>query len=200
MKIRNILFATFSHTYWLLLYTADAPTQTFFVSWYQLSNTLVIEASRLCFQPILYAGLQLIVPKCCPPMTVSYEERDESHREPSPGRWWWVIKHFPSKMLQEPLSCSCSIRLSIVMKKDNTWGQHSSSLVLNWIAARTPHLVGDSIVLGIFTGSLRAQKWQVRCVATEGHTREIAQHIWAKLHLILAVVLISWPVGAWKKK
>ena len=85
----------------------------------------------LCFQPILYAGLQLIVPKCCRPTTVSYEERDENHREPSPGGWWWVIKHFPSKPLQEPLCCSCSERPSIVMKKDNTWGQHFSSLFLN---------------------------------------------------------------------
>ena len=46
---------------------------------YQLSKTLVIEASRLCFQPILYAGLLLIVPKCCP-TAVSYEEIDENHR------------------------------------------------------------------------------------------------------------------------
>ena len=105
VKIRNILFATFSHTYQLHLYIVDAPTYTFFVAWYQLSNTLVTEACHLCFQPILYAGLQLIVPKCCPPTTISYEERDENHRESSPGRWWWVIKHFPSRMLQEPLHC-----------------------------------------------------------------------------------------------
>ena len=71
----------------------------------------------LCFQTILYAGL---VPKCCPPMTVSYKERNENNREPSPGGCWWVIKHFPPKMLQEPLCCSCSMRPSIVMKKDNT--------------------------------------------------------------------------------
>ena len=109
--------------------TGDRPT--FFVAWYQLSNILVIEASRLCFQPILYADLQLIVPKCCSPTTVSYEERDTNHREPSPGGWWWVIKHFPLKMLHEPLCCSCSMRPSIVMKKNNTWEQHSSSLVLN---------------------------------------------------------------------
>ena len=41
--------------------------------WYQLSNTFVIEASLLCFQPILYSGLQLIVTKCCHRTTVSYE-------------------------------------------------------------------------------------------------------------------------------
>ena len=120
---------TFSHTYQLLLYIVDAPNVDIFVVWYQLSNSLVIEAS-LCFQPILYAGLQLIVPKCCP-MTVSYEERDENHREPSLGWWWWVIKHFPLKMLQEPLHYCCSMLPSIVMKKDNTWAQHSYSLVLN---------------------------------------------------------------------
>ena len=55
-------------------------------------------------------------------LRVSYEERDENHRE---------IKHFPSKTHQEPLWCSCSMRPIIVMKKDNTWAQHSSSLVLN---------------------------------------------------------------------
>ena len=33
VKIRNILFATFSYTYQLLLYVVDAPTYTFFVVW-----------------------------------------------------------------------------------------------------------------------------------------------------------------------
>ena len=98
---------------------------------YLLSKTLAIEARCLCFQPIPCAGLQHIEPRCCSPKTVSYEERDENHRERSPGGWWWVIKHFPAKTLQEPLCCSCSMRPSIVMRKDNTWGQHSSSLVLN---------------------------------------------------------------------
>ena len=79
MKIRNILFATFSHTYQLLLYVLDAPTYIFFVAWYHLFNTLVIEASRLCFQPIHYTSLQLIVPKYCPPTTVSYVESDEKN-------------------------------------------------------------------------------------------------------------------------
>ena len=86
VKIRNNLFETFSHTYQLLFYIVDAPT-TFFLAWYQLFNTLVIEASRLCFQPFLYAGLQLFVPKCCPPTTVPYEETEENDREPSPGGW-----------------------------------------------------------------------------------------------------------------
>ena len=63
----------------------------------------------------------------------------------------------------------------------------------------TPHLAGDSIILGMFTGSLRAQNWQVRCVAFDGNTRDIAQHICAKVHLILIVVLISRPIGPWKK-
>ena len=38
VKIRNILFATFSHTYQLLLYIVDALTYTFFVAYYQLSS------------------------------------------------------------------------------------------------------------------------------------------------------------------
>ena len=67
----------------------------------------------------------------------------------------------------------------------------------NRITTRTPHLGGD-YGLGTFTDSLRAQNWQVRCVAIDGHTRDIAQHICAKLHLILTVVLISRPIGPWK--
>ena len=167
--------------------------QTFFVVWYQLPNTLVIGASCLRFQPILYAGLQLIVSKCCPPTTVSYKEKDENHRESSPGGWWWAIKHFPPKMLQEPLCCSCSVWPRIYHEE----GQHSSSLVLN--KGRTPHLARDSIVLGMFTGSLHAQNWQMWCVVIGGHTRDIAQHICAKLHLILTVVLISQQTRPSKK-
>ena len=59
---------------------------TFFVAWYQLSNILVKDTSSLFFQPILYAHLQLIVPKCFPPTTVSYEERVENHRALSTWR------------------------------------------------------------------------------------------------------------------
>ena len=36
----------------------------------------------------------------CAKMLSSYEERDENHREPSLGGWWWLIKHFSSKTLQ----------------------------------------------------------------------------------------------------
>ena len=46
------------------------------------------------------------------------------------------------------------------------------------------------LFLGMLTGSLRARNWQVRCVSIDGHTTDIAQHICAKLHLILIVVLI----------
>ena len=144
-------------------------------------------------------------------MTVSYEERDENHREPSPGGWWWVIKHFKSKTLQEPLCCSCSMWPSIVMKKDNTWGQHSSSLVLNkgielqhalHIWRETVLYVciwRETIVLGMFTGSLHALNWQVLYVAIDVHTRDIVQCICAKFHLILTVVLISRPIGPWER-
>ena len=54
---------------------------------------------------------------------------------------------------------------------------------------------GRLYCLGMFTGSLRTQNWQMRCVAIDGHTRDIAQHICSKLHLILTVVLISRPIG-----
>ena len=61
------------------------------------------------------------------------------------------------------------------------------------------HIWRETIVLGMFTGSLRAQNWHVLCVAIDGHTRDIAQHICAKMHLNLTVVLISRPIGPWKK-
>ena len=135
------------------------------------------------------------MPKFCPPKSVLYKERDENHREPSLGGWWWVIKHFPSKTLQEPLSYSCSVWLSTVIKKDNTWGQHPTSLFLNK-GIESQHALH---IWRMFTGSLRAQNWQVLCVAIDGHAGEIVQHSCAKLHLILTVVLISRPIGPWKK-
>ena len=96
--------------------------------------------------------------------------------------------------------CSCSMRPSIAMKKVNTWGQHSSSLDVNKgiELQHALHIWRETIVLDMFTGSLRAQNWQVRCVAIDEHTRDIAQHIYAKLHLILTVVVISRPIGPWK--
>ena len=100
-----------------------------------------------------------------------------------------MIKHFTSKKLQEPLCCSCSMRPSIVIKKDNTSGQHSSSLVLNKgiELQHALHIAGDSIVLGLFRAhyALRTATCDVMGIL------DIAQHIWAKLHLILTVVLIS---------
>ena len=87
------------------------------------------------------------------------------------------------------------------MKKDNIWGQHSLPLFLNKgiKLQHTFHNWQETIVLGMFTGSLHAQNWQVWCVAINGHTRDIVQHICTKLHLILIVVLILRPIGPWKK-
>src|SRR5258705_12544536 len=48
VKIKTDLFGTFRYTFQLLLYIIAAPIETFVVAWYQLSNTLVIEGSRLC--------------------------------------------------------------------------------------------------------------------------------------------------------
>ena len=122
VKIRNILFVTFylQHLPATSLHSRRSNLNIFrnVVPTFQYlrhrSQPPVLSANSLCC-----AGLQLIVPKC-PPTTVSYEVRDENYREPSPGGWWWVIKHFRSKTLQEPLCCSCSMRPSIVVKKDNT--------------------------------------------------------------------------------
>ena len=107
----------------------------------------------------------------------------------------------PSKTLQEPVCCSCSMRPNTVVEKDDTWGQHSSSLVLNkGIELRHAlHIWRETlIVLSRFTASLRTYNWQMRCVAIDEHIRNIAQHICAKLNLILTVVLISRPIGPWK--
>ena len=118
------------------------------------------------------------------------------------GRMMVGDRTLPSKTLQEPLCYNCSMRPSIIMKKDNTWGQHSSSLDLNkgFELKHALHIWRETIVLGMVTGSLSAQNWQVRCIAIDGYTRDIAQHICAKLYLILTVVLISRPIGPWKKK
>ena len=72
------------------------------------------------------------------------------------------------------------------------------SVKINQITARTSYLAGDSIVLGMFKCPLRAQNWQVRCDAIDGHTRDTVQHICTKLHRIITVVSISRPIGTWK--
>ena len=43
------------------------------------------------------------------------------------------------------------------------------------------------------------QNWQVQCDMIDGYSRDTAQHICAKLHLFFTVVLISRPIGSWKK-
>src|SRR5258705_6338175 len=48
VKIKTVLFGTFRYPFQLLLYIIAAPIETFVVAWYHLSNTLVIEGSRLC--------------------------------------------------------------------------------------------------------------------------------------------------------
>ena len=42
---------------------------------------------------------------------------------------------------------------------------------------------GRVLFLSMFTCSLRAQNWQVRCYAIDGHTRDTSQYICAKLHM-----------------
>ena len=159
------------------------------------SQPLVLSANSLCWSAAH-----------CAKMLSSYDRFIQGKRwksqEPSPDGWWWVIKHFPSKTLQEPLCCSCSMRPSIVLKKHNKWGKLSSLLVLNKgiELEHALHIWRETIVLGMFTGSLCVQNWQMRCVAIDRYTRDIAQQICAKLHLIFTVVLISRQIGFWKKK
>ena len=118
----------------------------FFVARYQLSNTLVIEAaSCLCFQPILYAGLQLIVPKCCSTKIVTYKERDENNREPSLGD-----KHCRSLFVAAAV---CSR------------GQHSSS---NYSMHST---FGGRLYCFRHVYVLRTDK--CKCVMIDRHTRHI---------------------------
>ena len=70
VKIRNILFATFRHTCQLLLYTLQYFRPR--------SQPPVLSVNSLRWSAAHFAN-------CCPPTTVSYEERDENHRELSPG-------------------------------------------------------------------------------------------------------------------
>ena len=162
--------------------------------------TFIIKASCLCFQLILYAGLQLNVLKF-PPKTVSYEERYEDHREPSPGRWRWVIKLFPSKMLRH-LFVAAAV-CGWVLSWRRTISENNIPSRLFWNKGielqHMLHIWQETLVLGMFTGSLRAQNWQEQCVAINEHTRDIAQHICTKVFLIFTVVLISQPIGPWKK-
>lgn len=53
------------------------------------------------------------------------------------------------------------------------------------------HTWQETIVVGNFSYSLHAQNWQVRSDTIDRHARNTAQHIWAKLHRIFFVVLIS---------
>ena len=69
----------------------------------------------------------------------------------------------------------------------------------NLITARFWHLAGASIILGVFTCSLCARNWQMPRDSFDVRTRDTAQHISAKLHLIFTVVLISRQIGPWKK-
>ena len=86
-------------------------------------------------------------------------------------------------------------------KRISSWGQQFSSLFLNeGIELQTHSTFGGRLycfmhVYGLITRS----ELKVRCVAIDGHTRDIAQHICAKMHLNLTVVLISRPIGPWKK-
>ena len=124
-----------------------------------------------------------------------------NHRGPNPGGLMVGDQTLPIENASGAPCCSCSVRPNTVIKEDNTWRQRSSSLVLNKEIELqyALHIWRETIVLGMFTGSLRAQNWHVRCVAIDGHTRDIVQHICAKFHLSLTVVLISRPIGPWKK-
>ena len=133
-------------------------------------------------------------------MTVAYEERDENHREQSLGGWWWVIKHFHQKCFRSLFVAATVCGWALSWRR-TTWGQHSLSLFLNkgMELQHALHNWQETLFLGMFTDSLRPSELTVRSVAIYRYTRDIAQHICAKLHLILTVVLISWPIGPWKK-
>ena len=113
VKIKNILFATFNHTYQLLFHIVDAPTQTFFVAWYKISNILVIEASRQCFQPNFYAGLQLIVPNV---VLLRNEMKITGSQVRAYDGGLSNTSHRKRETLQEPLCYNCGMRPCIVTK------------------------------------------------------------------------------------
>ena len=120
VKIRNILFATFSHTYQLLLYIVNASDVNIFCSMVQ---TFQYPCHR-SQPPVLSANSLRWSAAHCAKMLSSYDcfirgKRQKSQGAKS-GRMMVDDKTLPSKTLQEPLSCSCIMRPSIVLKKDNT--------------------------------------------------------------------------------
>ena len=68
-----------------------------------------------------------------------------------------------------------------------------------YVTAHSPTLLSLLLRHRIFTYVTWRAAHEVRCVAIDWNTRDIAQHICAKLHPILTVVLISRPIGPWKK-
>ena len=104
-------------------------------------------------------------------------------------------KHFRSLFVAAAV-CSRALSWRRTIPEDNIprrlfWIKESNYSTHSTFVARL-------YFLGMFT-CLRAQKSHVRCVAIDGNTRDIAQHICAKLHLILTVVLILQPIALWKK-
>ena len=177
----------------------DTLTWTFFVAWYQLSNTLDIEASRLWFQPTLYAGLQLIVPNVVlRPFHTRKEMKITGSQVRADDGGWSNTSHrkrFRSPFVAAAL-CGRTLSWWRTIPEDNI------SRRIFWIKKSnysTQSIFGGRL---LFYACLRAH-YALRTdkcnVSRSTGIRDIAQHICAKLHLTLTVVLISRSIGPWKK-
>ena len=120
VKIKNVLF--FNIQLYLpapSLHSCHSKVDIFYslVPAFQLpfqgKQSLVFSASLLCLSVAHFLCQNAVLLS-----TISCEERVKI-RGSKVWVVWWVIKHFPLKMLQEPLCHSCSLCPSIVMKKDN---------------------------------------------------------------------------------
>jgi len=99
---------------------------------HKLITSIVIEFCRLRLQPLIHACLQFCVvieALCCEPGLHVWKQVVGARRKIRTV--WRMIKHLPSKMIQELSSAIGCVRAGVVMKKQNLGTQFSLTLVLS---------------------------------------------------------------------
>ena len=184
MKIRNILFATFSHTYQATSLHSRRSNVDIFRS---VVPTFQYPRHRSLL-PVLSANSLRWSAAHCAKMLSSYNCFIRGKRWKSQG-----AKSGQMMVGDHTSRCSCSMRPSIVMKKGNIphhlfWIKESNYSKHSTYGRR---LYCFRHVYMLTTGS----------DLTRAMCRDwLACHICAKLHLILTVVLILQLIRPWKKK
>ena len=140
-------------------------------------------------QPPVLSAISLIVLKCCPPTTVSYDERDENHREPfrADDGWWSNTSH--RKRFRSLFAAAAVCGRTMYWR---TIPEDNIPCRFLWIKQ------SNYSTHSTFGGRLYWFRHVYGLTTRSELTRDIAQHIWAKLHLILTVVVISRPIELWK--